>query len=55
MTNPSDQKILQLEQQLQMALRQLAELAQRVNYLERENSRRKSEVFQISSVINRRG
>jgi regulator of replication initiation timing len=49
----NDFKIAQLEQQLHQALRQLADLSQRVSYLERENSRRKSEVGQIASAINR--
>ena len=53
MTN-KDPAVTQLEEKLNLALRQLAELAQRVNYLERENSRRKSEVNQIASHLNKK-
>ena len=51
-TNP-DPKIALLEQQLAQATRQLAELNRRLQYLERENSRRKNEVGQVASALNR--
>lgn len=55
MTTPtSDPKIAQLERNLQQLTQQVSDLTRRVNYLERENSRRKSEVTQIASVLNKR-
>lgn len=50
-----DQKKLMLEQQLNKLVQQVAELNRRVQFLERENSRRRSEVNQMSSAINRKG
>jgi phage shock protein A len=44
MTDPKDQKIAALEQQLQKISKQVAELNQRVSFLERENNRRKQDV-----------
>jgi phage shock protein A len=44
MTDPKDQKIIALEQQLQKITKQVAELNQRVSFLERENNRRKQDV-----------
>jgi hypothetical protein len=44
MTDPKDQKIIALEQQLQKIAKQVAELNQRVSFLERENNRRKQDV-----------
>jgi hypothetical protein len=44
MTDPKDQKIVVLEQQLQKLVRQVAELNQRISFLERENNRRKQDV-----------
>ena len=52
MNNP---KIALLEQQLQQLQRQLAELNQRVLFLERENNRRRSDLTQVASAINRKG
>jgi hypothetical protein len=50
----SEEEIVKLEQQLkQLQLNQL-KLIERVNYLERENNRRKSEVNQIGSYIARK-
>jgi regulator of replication initiation timing len=46
-------KIATLEKQLATALRQLSELNQRVSYLERENSRRKTELGQVTSALSR--
>jgi hypothetical protein len=54
MTQQNDPKITLLEQQLARASQQLVELARRIQYLERENARRKNEVGQVASVINRR-
>jgi hypothetical protein len=51
--NP-DPKFVLLEKQLNAALKQVAELAKRVNYLERENSRRRGEVGQIAGHLNRK-
>jgi hypothetical protein len=44
MMDPKDQKIAALEQQLQILVRQVGELNQRVSFLERENNRRKQDV-----------
>jgi regulator of replication initiation timing len=44
MTDPKDQKITALEQQLQKLTKQVNELNQRVSFLERENNRRKQDV-----------
>jgi hypothetical protein len=44
MTDPKDQKIAALEQQLQKLVRQVTDLNQRVSFLERENNRRKQDV-----------
>jgi regulator of replication initiation timing len=44
MTDPKDQKIATLEQQLQKLTKQVNELNQRVSFLERENNRRKQDV-----------
>jgi regulator of replication initiation timing len=50
-----DQKKLMLEQQLNKLVQQVAELNRRVQFLERENNRRKMETNQITSAINRKG
>jgi hypothetical protein len=47
MTNQTDlkeQKIIILEKQLETARLQLAELARRISFLERENNRRRQDV-----------
>ena len=51
--NP-DPKFVLLEKQLNAALKQVAELVKRVNYLERENARRRGEVGQIAGHLNRK-
>ena len=48
-------KIKKLEQFVEQLIKQNQELNQRINLLERENNRRRSEVSQITSVINKRG
>jgi predicted RNase H-like nuclease (RuvC/YqgF family) len=48
-------KIKKLEQFVEQLIKQNQELNQRISLLERENSRRRGEVSQIASVINRRG
>jgi hypothetical protein len=54
MNQSSDPKIALLEKQLTTALRQVSELGKRVNYLERENARRRGEVGQIAGHLNRK-
>jgi regulator of replication initiation timing len=49
-----DPKISQLEQLVQQMKRQMTELNQRIQYLERENSRRKNESSQMANAINRK-
>ena len=44
MTDPKDQKITALEQQLQKLTKQVNELNQRISFLERENNRRKQDI-----------
>lgn len=51
--NQDKKKVEALEKKLNLALQRLEELNKRVQYLERENSRRKSDVTQISSAIKR--
>jgi predicted RNase H-like nuclease (RuvC/YqgF family) len=48
------EKIKKLEQFVEQLIRQNQELNQRISLLERENNRRRGEVSQIASVINRR-
>ncbi len=47
-SDPKDQKITALEQQLLRAESQIKELARRISFLERENNRRKQDVNQIA-------
>jgi hypothetical protein len=47
-SDPKDQKIAVLEQQLEKASLQLMELSRRISYLERENSRRKQDISHVS-------
>jgi hypothetical protein len=47
-TDLANQKITQLEQQLQRAQAQLHELNQRVSFLERENNRRRQDVTTLA-------
>ena len=46
-------KIAELERTLQRLTESVKLLNQRVNFLERENTRRKSDVTQISSAIKK--
>jgi hypothetical protein len=48
-------KIKKLEQFVEQLIKQNQDLAQRISLLERENGRRRQEVNQIASTINRRG
>lgn len=48
------EKIKKLEQFVEQLIKQNQELNQRISLLERENNRRRGEVSQIASVINRR-
>jgi len=48
-------KIKKLEQFVEQLIKQNQELNQRISLLERENNRRRGEVSQITSVINKRG
>ena len=50
-----EDKIKKLEQHVEQLIKQNQELNQRISLLERENNRRRGEVSQIASVINRRG
>ena len=47
-----NQKLFELERQVAQLTKQLAELNQRVSFLERENNRRKSD---INTLSNRKG
>jgi prefoldin subunit 5 len=47
-----NQKLSELERQVAQLTKQLAELNQRVSFLERENNRRKSD---INTLSNRKG
>jgi prefoldin subunit 5 len=47
-----NQKLSELERQVEQLKKQLAELNQRVSFLERENNRRKSD---INTLSNRKG
>lgn len=47
-----NQKLLELERQVEQLKKQLAELNQRVSFLERENNRRKSD---LNTLSNRKG
>jgi hypothetical protein len=49
----NQRKIELLEKQLQQCQRQLAEVAKRLAYVERENTRRKTEVSQIISALKK--
>jgi hypothetical protein len=51
MSDPKDQKIAMLEQQVHTMSRQIAELAKRLSFLERENGRRKQDV----NILARKG
>lgn len=48
-------KIKKLEQHVEQLIKKNQELNQRISLLERENNRRRGEVNQIASTINRRG
>lgn len=47
-----NQKLSELERQVAQLMKQLAELNQRVSFLERENNRRKSD---LNTLSNRKG
>ena len=47
-TDPKDQKIIALEQQLERVSLQVKELARRISFLERENNRRRQDVNTLS-------
>jgi cell division protein FtsB len=49
------QKITKIEQQVAQLIKQNQELDRRVQFLERENNRRKSETSQIAAAVNKRG
>ena len=53
MTDPNTQKLQKLEKQLTMLEGVVKLLGAKIAYLERENSRRKSEVNQISNVLRK--
>ena len=53
--NEKDPKVTALEQKVQTLENQLRELHRRVDYLERENNRRKAESTQLTQAINRKG
>lgn len=53
--NKDNQKIAQLEMTLQKLQESVKLMAQRISFLERENNRRKSDVNQLASSINRKG
>jgi prefoldin subunit 5 len=48
-----NKRIEKLENQLQSASKQLTELNKKIRYLERENSRRKTEMNQVVSALKR--
>jgi len=50
----NDKKIEQLEKKVSILTNQLAELVQRIRFLERENNRRKGETSQIANHVNRK-
>jgi cell division protein FtsB len=52
---PLDLKVTVLVQQLKFLETQVDGLKQRINFLERENNRRKSDVNQVASLINKKG
>jgi len=47
-TDPKDQKMIALEQQLERVSLQVKELARRISFLERENNRRRQDVNTLS-------
>lgn len=49
------QRIVQLEQQLQQLIKQNSDLSKHVVLLQRENNRRRSEIQQLASAVNRQG
>ena len=51
--HPDQKKLQDLEKKLTVVQRELALLTKRVNYLERENSRRKSDINQIVNAIKK--
>ena len=51
--DPKDQKIVKLEQQVTHLTQALQVIGRKVEFLERENNRRKMEVNQISSHLRK--
>jgi regulator of replication initiation timing len=51
--DPKDQKIVKLEQQITQLTQALQVIGRKVEFLERENNRRKMEVNQISSHLRK--
>jgi regulator of replication initiation timing len=54
MTIKKTSEVEKLEQQLALLTRQVIDMAKRIQYLERENSRRRGEVGQIAGHLNRK-
>lgn len=51
--DPKDQHITKLEQQVKQLTQALQVIGRKVEFLERENNRRKMEVTQISSYLKK--
>jgi len=51
--DPKDQQIVKLEQQVKQLTQALQVIGRKVEFLERENNRRKMEVNQISSYLKK--
>jgi hypothetical protein len=51
--DPKDQHIAKLEQQVKQLTQALQVIGRKVEFLERENNRRKMEVTQISSYLKK--
>lgn len=51
--DPKDQQIVKLEQQVKQLTQALQVVGRKVEFLERENNRRKMEVNQISSYLKK--
>jgi hypothetical protein len=50
-----NQTLVQLELQIKKLIQQNLTLSNRINFLERENTRRRSDINQIASALNRKG
>ena len=51
--DPKDQKIATLEQQVRTLTAQVNELNRRMEYVTRENSRRKNDISQLANAIRK--